>query len=148
MEAKKQSLRTPGRTTLKATGGGKKGKNDFQLAHEPVVDEGDVVYSQVMQPFEEYFNEEAEKEKLREQWMKRDREEEIRWWWRNRRATARERKRKGTEMRMKRGMRGSGTGERQEEEERYDSDGVFEQMISRRRRRRQQGWSSKHNPGL
>jgi hypothetical protein len=40
---------------LKATGGGKKGKNDFQLAHEPVVDEGDVVYSQVMQPFEEYL---------------------------------------------------------------------------------------------
>jgi hypothetical protein len=47
-------------------------------------------------------------------------------------------------MRMKRGMRGSGTGERQEEEERYDSDGVFEQMISRMK----QGWSSKHNPGL
>jgi hypothetical protein len=63
MEAKKQSLRTPGRTTLKATGGGKKGKIDFPMNQWSTKA---MFYSQAMQPFEEYFHEEAEKEKLRE----------------------------------------------------------------------------------
>jgi hypothetical protein len=136
IEAKKQSLRTPGRTTLKATGGGKKGKNDFQLTHEPVVDEGDVVYSQVMQPFEEYFNEEAEKEKLREQWMKereeieRKRLDEMAQQESDGEREEEERYGDEDEERYDREYEESGTGER-EEEERYDSDGVFEQKNSK-----------------
>jgi hypothetical protein len=81
-EAKKQSLRNSlkGSGSFKTTGGrtgggrGREGKIAFQLTHEPMKDESDVVYSRVMQPFEEYFDEEAEKETMKMQSMK-EREE-------------------------------------------------------------------------
>jgi hypothetical protein len=109
-------------------------KRTEQQQPQPVKDDSDPIFSHVMQPFQEYFIDEEEKEKVRKEWEReRNEREEL-----ERRQQNRTKNRtdsadlEGDDREGMSNMRGDeglygGEGDLDgEDEERYDDHGIFE----------------------